>query len=97
MSDLYDKLKSEILGVTWLDLQDHLARETVFVVSQDLDLTEVGTKVAIDEVESVSTWINDQSLTRPTPEQREAWDREPAKLFHFLIVQPYVLIQEQAH
>ena len=97
MSDLHDKLKSEILGVTWLDLQDHVARETVFVVSQDLDLADVGAKVAVDEVESVATWIDEQSLSRPSPEQREAWDREPAKMFHFLIVQPYVLIQEQPH
>jgi hypothetical protein len=87
----------EILTGFWLHLKPHAERDTIFVVTQDLDLLEVATRIAADDVDAISTWIESAQIAKPTLDQIEAWDQAAAKLFRFAIVQPYVLIQEEGH
>ena len=87
----------EIFTGFWSDLKPHVERDAVFVVDQDLNLSEVAGKVVIDEVETVSGWIEGGSMRRPTVDELERWDQTPTLGFRFVIVQPYVLIQTQGH
>lgn len=96
-SDVRDKLKAELMTASWVDLKDHAERNAVFLVSQDLDLVTVGSKIASDEAATVAGWINDGSLSRPTLTQMSSWASDSGKVFHFLILQPHILIQEMAH
>lgn len=95
--DLRDKLKAEIMQGLWADLKPHAERGAVILVSEDLDLVEVGEKVVRDEAESIQKWINEAQLLKPSNDQLKGWDAIESKSFRFLIVRPYVLIQEQAH
>src|SRR3954469_831208 len=96
--DIHDKLKTEILVGQWQDLKIHcIERDAVIIVAQDLDLVLAAEKVVKDEVKSVQGWIQSGRFARPTLEQLESWDAIPKKAFRFVIVQPYVLIQEQGH
>ena len=94
---LIEKLRAEILEAPWIDLFPHAERGALFVVAEELDLADVGSKVAEDDTATVGKWLEDGELNRPAPEKIKAWDSEPGKLFRFLIVQPYVLIQERGH
>lgn len=97
-SDPRGKIKSEILTGLWSDLKPHAERDAIFVVSLDLDLVDVGTAVMNDDLGSVQKWLAEAQLVRPNPPQLEAWDRTATeKSFTFVIVAPYVLIQELAH
>jgi hypothetical protein len=96
-SGLREKLKSELMDGTWDDLKDHAERGAVFVVSQDLDLLHVAEKVATDDASAVGAWIEGGSLIRPSEEQLKSWESVPSKSFRFIILQPYVLIQELGH
>jgi hypothetical protein len=87
----------EVMTGFWLDLKPHAERDAVFVVAQELDLLEVGTTIAKDDVKQVTEWIQKGELARPTSVAMETWDTLQAKVFRFLIVQPYVLIQESGH
>lgn len=96
-SDNRKKIESEIMTALWLDLKDHGERNAIFLVNQDLDLALVGEKVMTDEASTVAAWINDGSLTRPTPQQMATWASESGKTFRFIILAPHILIQEQSH
>jgi hypothetical protein len=96
-SDVREKLKAELMTASWVDLKDHAERNAVFLVSQDLDLVAVGEKIAADDSAAVAGWINDGSLSRPTPAQMATWSSDAGKAFNFMILQPHILIQELAH
>jgi hypothetical protein len=87
----------EILTGQWADLKPHLERGAVFVVSEELDLALVGSKVAEDDVVSVQAWLKDAMLARPTEQQISAWDHVNGPQFRFVIVAPYVLVQTVPH
>ena len=91
---LRDELKEALDESEWTWLASHLARDAVILVSQELDLLEVGEKVARDEKSTVQHWISEGHLSKPTREQIELWTKTPTKKFLTLIVQPYVLVQE---
>ncbi|MBI1920507.1 MAG: DUF2288 domain-containing protein [Geobacter sp.] len=78
----------------WGWLRAHLERGGLIIVSPDLVLADVGVAVAADETAVVGRWVEAQQLSKPTAEQIEVWNAEPAKRFTMLVVSPYVLIQE---
>lgn len=90
------ELRDQIEEVEWHWLRMHLERGAVIVVSPELDLVEAAAKVAADDSSTVSTWIASGRISKPTLEQIGVWNADPARLFRMLIVQPYVLIQENA-
>jgi hypothetical protein len=96
--DLHDQIKLEIFTGLWQDLKIHsVERDAVILVAQDLDLVIAAEKVAKDEVKSVQGWIQSGRFARPSVTQLESWEAMPQKSFRFVIVQPYVLIQELGH
>ncbi len=96
--DLRTKLTNEIMLGQWTDLRPHWAeRSAIILVNQELDLVEVAEKIVCDDTQGVDQWLNAGQLVRPNQHQAEAWDRMTDKSFRFIIVQPYVLIQEQGH
>lgn len=95
MSAIKEELATKIDSTDWLSLRAHLERGGVIVVDSMLDLTEVGTAVANDEVKTVESWLMSGLLSKPSVEQIKAWDAESGKSFLCLIVSPYVLVQEE--
>jgi hypothetical protein len=97
LEEIREKLRQEVLDGLWADLKPHLERGAVFLVATELDLVEVGACAVVDQVDQVMSWVEHGKLSRPTQQQIESWNRSADRLFHFLIVAPYVFIQERAH
>lgn len=95
MSATKEELATKIDTTDWLSLRAHLERGGVIVVDPMLELAEVGTAVANDEVKAVERWLLSGLLSKPSVEQIKAWDVESGKAFLCLIVSPYVLVQEE--
>lgn len=95
--ELRAKLESDLLQGGWTDLQPHAERQAVFVVDPSLILVDVAFNVARDNVKAISLWLEQGLLARPTPNQLADWNADPGREFRFLIVAPYVLIQNLAH
>lgn len=85
------------MSASWEDLSPHAERNSLFVVSPLLDLVDVAVKTAGDDTKSVSLWIESGLISRPTLDQIRQWQSSSKKEFRFLIVAPYVLIQELPH
>lgn len=94
MQDLRAELAESIDEAEWNWLMPHVQRGAVVVVDKNLDLLDVGVAIATDNVSSVQHWIGEQLIYKPSPEDKEAWNRNQTKRFNALIVQPYVLVQE---
>jgi hypothetical protein len=45
----------------------------------------------------VQQWISQCLLYKPSDEQKAVWNQHQDKRFNALIVQPYVLVQEQSN
>ena len=87
-------LKEKILKNAPFDvLEPHMRRRSVFVVRL-LQLEDVGLAIADDDSEKVAEWMEDGSLARPTIDEVIRWDGSGTK-FTILVVQPFVLIQEE--
>jgi hypothetical protein len=91
--DIKNQLLGELAEVEWSDLIPHAHREALILVSNSLDLVEVATAIAGDNVELVQNWIGGKLIEKPTQEQLSDWNSQPNNLFNTLIVQPFVLIQ----
>ena len=94
MSDLRAELEESIDQAEWNWLSPHADRDAVIIVSDQLNLLDVGVAIANDNVSSVQHWISEQLLYKPSLEQKIIWDGDQNKRFNALIVQPYVLVQE---
>lgn len=75
-------------------LKPHAERDALILVARELDLIEVGNKLAEDDVKALEAWISKGLVSKPSMQQIELWDSTPNKRFMSVIVQPYVLIQE---
>ena len=95
--DLRAKLDADALIGDWTEFAEQLERGSVFFIHPDLILSEVAYAIAVDETVKVEGWIGGGELARPSAEQIKRWNEFPGLKFRFIIVQPYVLIQELAH
>jgi hypothetical protein len=94
---LKKELQESIQEAQWTWLAPHHLRGALIIVSQDLDLIEVGFEVAQDSVEKISSWMSSGLMLRPTEAQLRIWESTPEMTFRFLILQPYVLVQPLDH
>jgi hypothetical protein len=95
MKPTKEELALAVDEAAWDVLRAHLERGGLIIVSRDLDIVEVGLKVAADGAADIAGWIAAEQLTRPSAEQITVWDVARDKPFFCLIVSPYVLIQEK--
>lgn len=94
MSDLRTQLTDHLDEAEWDWLIPHVQRDAVILVTQGLDLLDVGVAIASDQVSSVQAWIDGQLIGKPSNTQLGNWNSDRTKRFQTLIIQPYVLIQE---
>jgi hypothetical protein len=90
---LREKLTGELGVATWKSLIPEMLTKSLFYVSPDIDLVEVGVHVALDHTSEVKKWLDTGELTRPTPEQVAEWETS-GSLFRFIILAPYVFFQD---
>lgn len=94
MSELREKLKTEIDQADWSMLKPHYEKNAVFLIEADIDLITAGVAVAEDKSQIVSMWLTDKKMYRPTDEQVKSFEADQyKKRFNFIIIQPYVLVQ----
>lgn len=90
--EIRNKLAADILRhASWEDIRPHLIRGVVFLVKA-IPLIDVGVAMANDDSKLIGTWIQDQTIARPSSAVIAEWVEHKA-LFAALIIEPYVLIQ----
>jgi len=64
--ELKEKLITEIELADWNMLRPHHEKSVVFIISEKLDLANVGAVMALNDAEKVKQWLDDGSLKRPS-------------------------------
>ena len=91
---LADKLKGEMEIAAWKDLRTHVARDGILLISPSLDLVEVGVAFAQDNKHKVQQWLEQLLIKKPDTTFLNQMESKLDKRFSFLILQPFVLVQE---
>jgi len=97
MSDLKKKLEEEIQETQWNALKPHGERGALVSVDQSLSLVDVAMAVATDDKVSIEAWMDEELVRRVSPEDMNRFNKVPEKNYHFVIIQPFVLMQELGH
>jgi hypothetical protein len=95
MPDIRTELSENVDESEWDWLIPHAKRDVVIVVSQLVDLIDVGVAIASDKTSDIQVWMDEALLTKPSTKQLSEWNADPSKRFNTLIVQPFVLVQEK--
>ncbi|GAA6618491.1 DUF2288 domain-containing protein [Scytonema sp. NUACC26] len=93
--DLRAELLENLDEAEWSWLIPHVQRDAVIVVTEGLDLIDVGVAIASDRVSEVQVWIDEALIAKPSIAQVGEWNMQQEKRFNTLIVQPFVLVQEK--
>jgi hypothetical protein len=94
-ASLRTRLQRSLGPVLPSDLRAHLDRDAVWIVGPSLSLLDCAVAIAEDDTTGVSSWLADGSLRRPTADERARWPGETARRWLAVVVQPFVLVQEQ--
>jgi hypothetical protein len=90
---LREKIAGEVAVASWKGLIPDMLTKSLFLVSPDMDLVEVGVQVALDHTSEVKRWLDAGLLVRPSRDQIKEWETN-GSLFRFIIVAPFVFFQE---
>lgn len=93
-NDIKERLSRDLGSANWIDLAPHLKRNQLIVVSNELDITDVGMQIAEDNAEVISAWMEQGKISKPKEDQLKRWGADNPK-FLCAIVQPFVLIKEE--
>lgn len=89
------RLKAETFVTSFDALLPHAARDALLRVDGSLDLIAVGVAIATDRIHVVKLWTSAGLVRKPSAVELETWTLRPKdECFRFIIVQPYVLVQE---
>lgn len=93
-TELHDKINRETGRVKWSELERHFASGSVIWVSEALDLIDVALRVAHDDRESVTRWMNEGSVAKVSDAQAQGW-LEADEVLWASVVSPFVLVQPE--
>lgn len=93
-TELHDKINRETGRVKWSELERHFASGSVIWVSEALDLVEVALRIAHDDRESVTRWMNEGAVAKVSDAQAQGW-LEADEVLWASVVSPFVLVQPE--
>lgn len=95
MKPTKEELALQVDAAEWSWLRAHLERGGLIIVAPDLEIADVGERIARDDTATVGAWIEAGKLAKPSEEQIASWDADTAARFSTLIISPYILMKEQ--
>ena len=94
--ELHDKINRETARVHWSELERHFAHGSVVYVSGELDLVEVALRIAHDDKDSITRWMNEGKVAKVSDLQARTWQAADTLLWAS-VVNPFVLVQPEKH
>lgn len=94
LASLQQELNEQTAQMHWSELERFFASGALISVAGELDLIDVGARIAADDKDSVLGWMNAGLLTKVTDEQAGSWHAEDALLWT-VVVKPWILVQHR--
>ncbi len=94
LASLRSELNEQTAQMRWSELERFFAGGTVISVAGELDLIDVGARIAADDKDSVLTWMNAGLLYKVTDEEAGSWHTDDTLLWA-VVVKPWILVQHR--
>jgi hypothetical protein len=92
LASLHGELNEQTAQMRWSELERFFAGGTLISVAGELDLIDVGARIAADDKDSVLRWMNAGLLYKVTDEEASSWQAQDALLWT-VVVKPWILVQ----
>lgn len=92
LASLRRELNEQTAQMRWSELERFFAGGTVISVAGELDLIDVGARIAADDKASVVEWMKAGLIWKVTDEQAGSWHAEDTLLWA-VVVKPWILVQ----
>jgi hypothetical protein len=92
LASLRSEINEQTAQMRWSELERFFASGSVISVAGELDLIDVGARIAADDKDSVLRWMNSGLLQKVTDEQAGNWHAEDTLLWS-VVVKPWILVQ----
>ena len=94
LASLRNELNEQTAQMHWSELERFFASGAVISVAGELDLIDVGARIAADDKDSVLQWMKSGLLVKVTDEQAGSWHASDALLWT-VVVKPWILVQHR--
>ncbi len=94
LASLRSELNEQTAQMRWNELERFFAGGTVISVAGELDLIDVGARIAADDKDSVRTWMNAGLICKVTDDEAGSWQAQDALLWT-VVVKPWILVQHR--
>ncbi len=92
LASLRAELNEQTAQMRWSELDRFFANGTLISVAGELDLIDVGARIAADDKEAVLSWMNAGLLYKVTYEGGGSWHAQDTLLW-VVVVKPWILVQ----
>ena len=92
LASLRQELHEQTAQMRWSELERFFAGGQVISVAAELDLIDVGARIAADDKASVEAWMNAGLVYRTTDTQATDWINSDALLW-VVVLKPWILVQ----
>lgn len=87
------KILAQTAKISWKEIEQFYAQGKLILVSNDLDLVEVGYAISLDDATQVIEWMESGSLKKDFNVQAKEWAENNSELWS-VVIKPWVLIQK---
>jgi len=87
------KIAAETAKISWKELEKFYAQGKLILVSETLNLVEVGYSISLDDATKIIVWMEAGLLVKEFNSQAKTWHNEDAEVWS-VVVNPFVLVQE---
>jgi len=87
------KIFAETAKIPWKELEKLYAQGKLILVSDTLNLVDVGYSISLDDATKIIDWMESGLLVKAFDSQAKAWHNENAEVWS-VVVNPFVLVQE---
>ena len=94
LASLRAELNEQTAQKHWSELERYFAGGTLISVAAELDLIDVGARIAADDKASVQDWMKAELLHRVNDAQAMQWLAQDALLWT-VVVKPWILVQHE--
>lgn len=94
LASLRQEINEQTAQMRWSELERFFAGGNVISVAPELDLIDVGARIAADDKASVEEWMHAGLVYRTTDIQAGDWVKNDALLWA-VVVKPWILVQHE--
>ncbi len=97
LEEFIQREKAKIVGETakapWKELERFYAQGILILVSDTLDLVEVGFAISSDNTKQVNQWMESSLLTRQFDQLAIEWEKNNSDVW-IVVIRPWILVQD---